>query len=590
MLHLSLFKLLTDNMLEIRNLILAVILSVLIMMGWRLIYDKFFTIEHIVEDNTDSDSMIPEVDDIFTYKSRSEVIDNNPDLRVKLFNEKINGSISLKGAQFDDLIFKNYHVTTDPKSDGITLLSPEETEGVYFIEFGWIDPQHNIILPNHLSIWSSDKSTLSPNDPVTLTWDNKQGVIFKIKVTLDNNYMFTIEQTVINNTDSPINLIPYGRINRSKHTTEKSYWISHEGAVGSFENTLKEWTYKNIIKEKHIKIQHQNINDNQSQWIGIADKYWFTALIPNVLQKSKLNFHVKYAKYNKEDRFQVDFSHDNYTALPNKTVSSTSYLFAGAKELKLLDKYKDNLNISLFDKAVDFGILYFITKPVFLLLEYFYDVIGNFGLAILLLTIAIKLAMFPLSHKSYVSMLKLKYLQPEILKIKELYKNDNDKISKEISSLFKKNNVNPMSGFVPILIQVPVFFALYKVLFVTIEMRHAPFYLWIKDLSSFDTANILTMFGLLKFNPPICVGILPVILGMTMIIQQKLNNINTPTQDKDKIQANFIKFLPYIFIFIFSSFPTGLIIYWICSNSITILQHLIIRYYIVRKFNFQKNI
>ena len=579
-------KMLISNMVEVRNLILAVILSVLIMTGWRFIYDKFFTTQHIIEDNTNSDTMIPEIDDSFTHKTRSEIIGSNTDTRLNLSNKKIHGSISLKGAQFDDLIFKNYHVTPDSNSDGIILLSPEETEGVYFIEFGWIDPQHKIALPNHSSIWNSDQPTLSPNNPITLTWDNKEGIIFKIKITLDNDYMFKIEQIVTNNTNSTVNLIPYGRINRSKHTTEKSYWISHEGAVGSFSNTLKEWTYKTITKEKNIRIQSQYTNDDHNQWIGIGDKYWFTALIPNVLQKSKVNFHVKHAKHNSEDRFQVDFSHDNYIAHPNKTVSSTSYLFAGAKELKLLDKYKDNLNIALFDKAVDFGVLYFITKPVFLLLEYFYDVIGNFGLAILLLTVVIKLIMFPLSYKAYISMLKLKHLQPDILKIKELHKNDNDKMSKEISAIFKKNNVNPMSGFMPILIQIPVFFALYKVLFVTIEMRHAPFYLWIKDLSSFDTANVLTMFGLLKFNVPICIGILPVILGITMVIQQKLNNSNSLNQDK--AQANFMKFLPYIFIFIFSSFPAGLIIYWICSNSITIIQQLIIKQYASKKFNFQK--
>lgn len=573
---------------EVRNLILAVILSVLIMMGWRFIYDKFFTTQHAIEDNTSSDAMIPEIDDNFIHKTRSEVIESNTNIRIKLSNEKMNGSISLKGAQFDDLIFKNYHVTPDKNSEGIVLLSPEETENVYFIEFGWIDPQHKITVPTHSSIWNSDQSTLSPNNPITLTWDNKQGVVFKIKITLDNDYMFKIEQMVTNNTDSIINLIPYGRINRSKHTAEKSYWISHEGAVGSFGNTLKEWTYKAITKEKNIKIQQQDINDNQNQWIGIGDKYWFTALIPNVSQKSNLNFHVKHAKHNSKDRFQVDFSHDNYIAHPNNTVTSINYLFAGAKELKLLDTYKDNLNISLFDKAVDFGVLYFITKPVFLLLEYFNNVIGNFGLAILLLTIVIKLIMFPLSHKSYVSMLKLRHLQPDIVRIKELYKNDNDKMSKEISAIFKKNNVNPMSGFVPVLIQIPVFFALYKVLFVTIEMRHAPFYLWIKDLSSFDTANILTIFGLLKFNPPICIGILPVILGITMIIQQKLNNHSSLNQDKT--QANFMKFLPYIFIFIFSSFPAGLIIYWICSNSITIVQQLIIKHYVTKKFNFYKTV
>ncbi|QLK50388.1 membrane protein insertase YidC [Ehrlichia ruminantium] len=575
-------------MLEIRNLVFAVVLSVLIMMGWRLVYEKFFTVQHVVEDE-DSSSMIPEIDNVLTYRSRNEIIDSTQNLRVKLSNKEINGSISLKGAQLDDLVFKNYHITPDSSSDGIILLSPENTEGVYFIEFGWIDPQHKIVVPNQLSTWTSDKSVLSPNNTVTLTWDNQQGVIFQIKVTLDDYYMFKIEQIIINNTDNVVNLIPYGRINRARHTTEKSYWISHEGAVGSFGYTLKEWTYKNIIKERNIKISQQNTDDNQ--WVGIADKYWFTALIPNILQKkSKLSFHVKHGKYNNEDRFQVDFSHDSYSAYPNKTASSTSYLFAGAKELKLLDKYKKDLNISLFDKAVDFGILYFITKPVFLLLEYFYDLIGNFGLAILLLTIVIKLIMFPLSYKSYISMFKLKYLQPEILKIKELYKNDNTKMSKEVSLLFKKNDVSPMSGFIPILIQIPVFFALYKVLFVTIEMRHAPFYLWVKDLSNFDTANVLTLFGLLNFNPPICIGILPVILGITMIIQQKMNTSTHSSQDQDKIQASFIKFLPYVFIFIFSSFPTGLIIYWICSNSITIIQQLIIKAYIGKKFNLKHDL
>ncbi|QXK92065.1 membrane protein insertase YidC [Neoehrlichia mikurensis] len=567
---------------DIRNLILAVVISIILVMGWRLIYEKFFT-EHNIHKSTNADSMIPEVDnELFEYKTKSEIISQSS--RIKISNEEINGSISVKGGIIDDITLKNYHTNTDKKSNGITLLSPQGTEKAYLVEFGWIDPSNTIKLPDKNTTWKYNNNELTSNNFINLYWDNTQGIVFKLKIHLDNYYMFKVEQIIENNTDSAVNLIPYGRINRLRNSNDQSHWISHEGAVGGFGNVLKEWTYKDMINKESIKYVPEP-SHKENSWIGLSDKYWFVALIPTNIGNSKVTFHAKHAVYNQGHYFQTDFSRSYQKTLPHSSSHISSYLFVGSKKLNILDKYKDTLNIPLFDKAVDFGILYFITKPVFLLLEYFHKIIGNFGLSILMLTILIKLAMLPLSNKSYISMFKLKQIQPQILKIKELYKNDTLKTNKEIALLFKKHNVSPISGFLPILIQIPVFFALYKVLFITIEMRHAPFFLWIKDLSSADTANILTLFGMIKFTPPICIGILPVILGITMVIQQKISD-----HSYDKAHYNIMKYLPYIFIFIFSSFPAGLIIYWICSNTITILQQLVIKHFILKKSQYATKI
>ncbi|ACZ49372.1 inner membrane protein translocase component YidC [Anaplasma centrale str. Israel] len=559
---------------EARNLVLAVVASVAVMVGWRFVYDKVLTKESPQQREVASESLIPEVVDVAEYRPRADAVNSVP--RVGLGNSNVLASISLKGALVDDVSLKKYQVSTDKHSENVVLMSPEGTQEDSIVEFGWIDPKHSVKVPDKSTLWEVEQNSAADGDGeshTTLRWDNGQGLVFRLKFSLDRAYMFSVSQEVENSTGEDLHLAYYGRINKAHAPDGKSYWISHEGAIGSFGRGLQEWTYKDLQKENSIRVAAHEVAG--SHWIGLADKYWFAALVPSS-GGGKLAFRAKHIPRDDVDHFQVDFSRSYGLVPAGGKAEATTQLFIGAKELAVLDDYRSKLNIPLFDKAVDFGILYFITKPVFRLLQYFHKVVGNFGLAIIMLTISIKLVVFPLASKSYVSMFKLKKLQPEISRIKELYKTDDVRIGKEISSLFRKHGVSPVSGFLPILVQIPVFFALYKVLFVTIEMRHAPLCAWIQDLSSQDTANLLNLFGLLQFDPPVCIGVLPIILGVTMVLQQKLNQQDQAAHDPYGI----MKFLPYVFVFIFSSFPAGLVLYWICSNVITILQQLFVRRFI----------
>ncbi|MCU7612100.1 membrane protein insertase YidC [Anaplasma capra] len=558
---------------EVRNLVLAIATSVAVTVGWKFVYERMFVKEPPRQEIT-SESLIPELVDVAEYKPRAYAIGAVP--RVRLGNANVHASIALKGALVDDLSLTKYRVSTDKRSENVILMSPEGTEGDSIVEFGWIDPGRSIKVPGKDTLWKVEEegSESAENRRFTsLSWDNGEGITFRLKFSLDKSYMFSVSQEIENSTKTEVRLAHYGRINKAHASDGKSYWISHEGAIGSFGHGLQEWTYKDLQKGDDVKVVSAVHEGDGSHWIGLADKYWFAALIPSPTGGGKLAFRAKHVPRSGADHFQVDFSRSYGTIPAGGKATATTRLFVGAKELAALDGYRKELNIPLFDKAVDFGILYFITKPVFLLLQYFHKVIGNFGLAIVMLTISIKLVVFPLSSRSYVSMFKLKKLQPEISRIRELYKTDDARIGKEIASLFRKHGVSPISGFLPILVQIPVFFALYKVLFVTIEMRHAPLFAWIQDLSSQDTANLLNLFGLLKFDPPVCIGVLPIILGITMVIQQRLNQQDQAAQDPYGI----MKFLPYIFVVVFSSFPAGLVLYWICSNVITILQQLLVR-------------
>jgi len=414
-------------------------------------------------------------------------------------------------------------------------------------------------------VWKADRDVLAPNEPVTLSWNNGQGLVFYRRFALDENYMFTVTQRVENKSAQPVTLYSYGLISRSGTPKTLGYYILHEGPLGVLDGTLDEVKYADL-REKGV-IEKQSTGG----WIGITDKYWLVALVPD--QKTKIKARFDYAKTNGLDKYQVDFLGPETTIPAGGEAHVTNRLFAGAKEVRLLDSYAKNLGIDRFDLAVDFGWFYFLTKPIFYVLNYFNAVLGNFGLAILLLTVLIKGAFFPLANKSYRAMSKMKKLQPEMLRLRERFKEDRARLNQEMMALYKKEKVNPTAGCLPIVIQIPVFFALYKVLFVTIEMRHAPFFGWIRDLSAPDPLLVSNLFGLIPWDPPqlLHVGVWPLIMGITMYLQQKLN-----PQPPDPTQAKIFLALPVVFTFLLARFPAGLVIYWAWNNTLSIAQQWLI--------------
>ena len=490
--------------------------------------------------------------------SRREAIEENE--RIKFENENIKGSISLIGGTIDDLIFKKYTKTLNG-NDQIILLNPKKFIDGYFVETGWVTNNKNIDLPNANTLWTLEgNNKLSPNNPVKLVWNNDQGIRFEKNVKIDNKFLFTVDQKIINNSQKTYNFYSYGQIVRNKAPQVTNFYILHEGLIGVFDEQLVEQDYDDIKEKKFSK-------NSKSGWLGITDKYWITTLIPEKNKEFRADFDFK-------NKFRANFIEMNPIEVgANSSNSSKIKIIIAAKEVDVIDGYAENSNIDKFDLAIDWGWFYFFTKNFFFAIDYFFKLTGNFGIAIILITVCIRIVFFPLANYSFRSMAKMKVLQPEMMRLKELHKDDKMKLQQETMALYKKEKVNPVSGCLPVFIQIPFFFAIYKVLFVTLEMRHQPFFGWIKDLSERDPTSIFNLFGLIPWDPPsfLIIGVWPCLMGLSMYIQQKLN-----PAPPDPIQAKIFMFFPLFLTVILAPFPSGLVIYWTFNNILTMAQQVII--------------
>ena len=499
--------------------------------------------------------------------------------RVVVDSPRLFGSVNLRGARLDDLVLRGYRETTEPNSPLVRMFAGREDANPYFAQWGWTAADGHTAVPAPDTDWTATPGPLSPTNPVTLSWDNGAGVTYEIGLALDVNYMFTADQRVVNHTDAPITVLPWARVRRERTPHLAGFYILHEGFVGVIGERLTETSYSNAKSEAEKRSGTAMEQDSPGGWAGFTDKYWLAALMP-ADQTASTHFAYRHVAEGgntpANDRWQVDIATPAPIAVAaGATGTQATRLFAGAKEVRLLDSYRETLNVIDFDKAIDFGWFYFMTKPFFYLLDWIFGVVGNFGVSILIMTFLFKLAFFPLANKSYKSMSKMKLLGPKMTELKERHKDDPGAMQKAMMQLYKTEKINPASGCLPILIQIPVFFSLYKVLFVTIEMRHQPFFGWIHDLSSPDPTNLFTAFGLIPWDAPAFLH-LPawaIVMGITMFLQFKLN-----PAPPDPVQAKVFAFMPLIFTFMLASFPAGLVIYWSWNNLLSISQ----QYYIMR--------
>ncbi len=547
-----------------KNVIAAISLSAAVI----IIYGLFFAPpppdpkkinnekNNIVESTSEAPSLDQNVE--VSKISRNEAIENED--RVQFENSTVIGSISLVGGSIDDLTFKKYTNTLNG-DDNVILLNPKKVEDGYYIETGWATANKNINLPNSKTIWTIEgNNKLTPNSPIKLSWTNDQNIKFIKDISIDDQYLFKVNQTIINNSEKTYNFYPYGQIIRNLAPEIIDFFILHEGLIGVFDDQLVEEDYDDIEEKKF------SINADKG-WLGITDKYWITSLIPQENRKFRTDFDYK-------NKFRANFIETSATEIgANETKSNEIKIIIAAKEVDIIDGYAENLNISKYDLAIDWGWFYFLVKPLFFLIDYFFKLTGNFGIAIILITVCIRIVFFPLANYSFKSMAKMKVLQPEMTRLKELHKEDKMKLQQEMMALYKKEKVNPVSGCLPIFIQIPFFFAIYKVLFVTLEMRHQPFYGWIKDLSERDPTSIFNLFGLIPWDPPsfLLIGVWPCLMGLSMYLQQKLN----PTPP-DPIQAKIFAFFPLFLTVILAPFPSGLVIYWTINNILTMAQQYVI--------------
>jgi len=503
-----------------------------------------------------------------TSLSRADALRASP--RVPIKTDSLEGSIALKGGRIDDLALIKFRETVDPKSPPIFLLSPSGTADPFYAEFGWTaGAGTNVKLPATDTVWTQVGSgALGVGKPVTLTWDNGQGLEFRRTIAVDDKYVFTLKDEVVNKGTTPISLYPYGLISRHGTPHTLGYYILHEGLIGVLgDKGLQEYTYSSMDDKKTVNF------DVTNGWLGITDKYWAATLLPDTDARLKARFST--GTLGTLKTYQTDYLLDGVTVAPGATGTADARLFAGAKEVAVVNEYEKQLKLNRFDLLIDWGWFYFITKPLFLVIDWLFRLVGNFGLAILLVTVLIKIAFFPLANKSYASMAKMKAVQPQMMALRERYADDKVKQQQALMELYKKEKINPLAGCLPIAVQIPVFFSLYKVLFVTLEMRHAPFFGWIRDLSAPDPTNLFNLFGLIPFDPTVLpaigpflhLGIWPLIMGVTMWLQMKLN----PTPP-DPTQAMIFNWMPIIFTFMLASFPAGLVIYWAWNNTLSVAQ------------------
>jgi len=552
-----------------KNVFIAIALSMSVLLFWgafvetpKPIDQKSKQNQNQVENNLNvNNNITPNINEPTEVKTITREESINKFERVKIENKNIIGSISLKGGIIDDISFKNYKQNLN-NNKNIQFLNPKETKNGYFVETGWTSIGNGIKVPTINSIWTvKGNKILNENNPIILEWNNGEGIVFKKIIEIDDKYFFKISQEVNNKTASSIDLYPYAQITRNKIPDDiQNFYISHEGFIGVFDEELKEDDYDDIEENKIVR-------EANNGWFGITDKYWMTALVPEKGKNFKSTFLYKNA-------FKANYILNNpITIKASSSNSNKLKLFIAAKEVETIDTYAANLKIDKLDLVIDWGWFYFFTKPLFFVIDYLFKFSGNFGLAIILITIGIRLLFFPLANYSFRSMAKMKALQPEMVRLKEVHKEDKMKLQQEMMSLYKKEKVNPASGCLPVLIQIPFFFAIYKMLFISLEMRHQPFFGWIKDLSAQDPTSLFNMFGLIPWDPPsfMVIGVWPILMGMTMWLQQKLNPAPT-----DPIQAKIFMFFPLFLTIILASFPSGLVVYWTVNNILTIAQQWVI--------------
>jgi len=553
---------------DTKNVIAAISLSAAVLILWSLFFAPEPDPNKIKKDpiektKTVESSDTPSLDknENLTKLTRKDALSEND--RIQFENNNVIGSISLKGAAIDDLTFKEYNVELNG-NEKITLLSPRKVEDGYLIESGFVTTNKNIGVPDSSTIWKiSGNKKLTNNNPIKLAWSNSQGITFEKHISLDNQFLFTVKEKVINSSDKTYNFYSYGQIIRNKLPEISGFYILHEGFLSVLDDQLIEEDYDDIQEKKFTQTA-------QEGFFGYSDKFWITSIIPPRSKEFKTTFDYK-------NKFRANYiSSEGTEAGPNDTIEEEIQIIVAAKRVKTIDGYAQNLNINKFDLAIDWGVMYFLTKPLFFVIDYFFKLLGNYGLAIIAVTVSIRLVFFPLANYSFRSMGKMKLLQPEMTRLKELHKGDKMKLQQEMMALYKREKVNPMSGCLPLLVQIPVFFAIYKVLFVTIEMRHMPFYGWVKDLSSRDPTSLFNLFGLIPWDPPtfLLIGAWPVAMGISMWIQQKLN-----PKPPDPIQQKIFAFFPIFLCVILAPFPAGLVIYWTFNNIFTMIQ----QYYIQSK-------